>query len=84
MSRTNLVTLVCDTQDNYADSMDVFNIKPEKFCLESAIGVLGLQFQCTLGLVEVFFFAKVNERDFRVQFQVRKFHRLLKNFPNYF
>ena len=37
MSRTNLVTLVCDTQDNYADSMDVFNIKPEKLHLTKCL-----------------------------------------------
>ena len=37
MSRTNLVTLVVDSQDNYADSMDVFNIKPEKLHLTKCL-----------------------------------------------
>ena len=37
MSRTNLVTLVVDEQDNYADSMDVFNIKPTKLHLTKCL-----------------------------------------------
>jgi hypothetical protein len=38
MSRnTNNLTLVVDSQDNYADALDVFNLKPEKLHLTKCL-----------------------------------------------
>jgi len=34
---TNIITLVVDTQDNYGEAMDVFNIKPSKLHLTKCL-----------------------------------------------